>query len=292
MVLAAPLTACAEEERDLAVGDSARVLDDPDVTRLAQDPDLTALLPVGELGLGWSEDPDLLGSVTDDEGSALAAADGATLVAVSWDLDATRIGVQGGPGFAVVEGGSDHELALVSGGERTVLESDDGALRGSAVAAVADVADVALEVTFDGVTQTVGPVADDREVPAEARPLYDGVPQAEAVLDCVPAAADVFCRADAAWLPWVSGQGWAPQGQLWPVVAVEARPAVGATLDASLDSASPVAVEDLQGGDGVQQLLVFAAASPASASLEIELTGGDVALTGAATLSPRTPTGR
>ena len=295
VALALPLAGCAGGDRALAVGDAARVLDDPDVTRLAQEPDLTARLPVGELGLGWSDDPDLLASVTDDEGRALAPAGDATLVAVSWDLDPTATGVPGAPGFAVVEGAVDHELALVSGGQRTMLvPGSERALRGSAVAAVADPSDVALEVTFDGVTQEVGPGVDDREVPVPAQPLYTGLPVAEADLDCLPAAADPFCRADAAWLPWVADQGWAPEGRLWPVVRVEARVAGGgeAALRADLGGTAPIADDALGSDGGVHQLLVFPAAQAGPETLAIEVSDGEVTVRGSARLSPRAPTDR
>lgn len=294
--LALPLVGCSGDEVDVAVGDAARVLDDPDVTRLAQQPDLTARLPVGELGLGWSDDADLLASVSDEEGRTPTASGDATLVAVAWDLDPTATGLRGAPGLAVVEGAVEHELALVSRGERTVLVAEsERALRGSAVAAVADPTDVSLEVTFDGVTQVVGPAADDRDVPDVAQPLYDGLPVAEAAIDCRPSSAEPFCRADAAWLPWVADQGWAPAGQLWRVVRVEARDSGGAaaTLTAALGGSSPVASEDLDSTEGVHQLLVFPAAAAAGPTpLEIEVATGDVTLSGRASLSPRPPTDR
>lgn len=296
MVAAAalPLAGCGGDGRTLGSGDVVRVLDDPAVTRLAQEPDLTARLPVGELGLGWSDDPDLLASVTDDEGRALTASGDATLIAVSWDLDPTATEVEGPPGLAVVAGAVDHALALVSGGERTVLvPRSERALRGSAVAAVTDPADLALEVTFDGVTQVVGPGAEVRQLPGRVQPLYEGLPGAAATIDCRPAAAEAFCRADATWLPWVVDRGWAPEGQLWPVVRVEARLAddVEATLEADLGGTPPLSSEDL-GGNSVNQLLVFPAAEALPAELTVQVRGPGATVNGRARLSPQPPTDR
>lgn len=287
LALSAALTACGGDERTLELGESTRVLDDARVTGLADDPALTARLPVGELGLGWSDDEDLLASVDDDQDQTLVAPEGGALVAVAWDVDPT-VGTAPAPMGNAAIGSASHELVLVSGGERTVLaEESEGALRGAAVAAVADPADLALEVTFDGVTQTVGPGSDEREAPAQADALYDETPVAETDLDCD---ADAFCRADAGWLPWVAGQGWAPEGELWPVVRVEARadrPSTDASLSATLDGEDPVSGLDLDGdADGVNQLLVFPAAAPASVVLEMQVDSGAGSFGGTGTLEP------
>ena len=158
------------------------------------------------------------------------------------------------------------------------------------VAGVPDASDVALEVTFEGVTQVVGPQPDDRQVPAaQAQALYDGHPADSSSIDCRPAAADVSCRADVAWLPWVAAAGWAPEGLLWPVVRVEGSwPGSGgpASVAATIDGQSPLDQQDLGAPEeGFNQLLVFPASIDHSPRLSLVVTGahGDT-VRGAATL--------
>lgn len=286
------LAGCGGDDRTLEPGDVARVLDNPRVAGLADDPQLTLQLPTGTLGLAWSADADLLATITDDDGSSLRADDGGELVAVSWDVDTSATQVDGYAGSAVL-GTAAHELVLVDGDRRTTLSPPDGgdderALTGMAVLAVEDPDELALEVTFDGITQAVGPSPDDREVPAEAAALYEEAPAAQASLDC---GADVFCRADVTWLPWVADQGWAGADRLWPVVRVEGTvPGAGGAVDvrATLDGVEPLSEVDLGTEPGrYHRVLVLPATEPAAVTVRVEATGdGADPVTGQAVLTP------
>ncbi|WP_110180997.1 hypothetical protein [Nocardioides solisilvae] len=282
-----PLAACgggdpaAGADRELEPGDAVRVLDDTRVAGLGDDPALTMALPTGTLGLGWSTDADLLATVTADDGASLTAADGAELVALAWDVDTTQTQVDG-VAAEVLAGTAPHELVLVSGDQRTTISPEDAAdgeraVTGMAVVAVEDADDLALEATFDGVTQTVGPGAEQRDVPDEAAPLYEEAPAFSGSLDC---GAEVFCRVDAAWLPWVSGEGWAEPGTLWPVVRVEGRvPGARGEVEVTttLDGVEPLSVSDLGAGDGRwNRLVVLPATAPGGSTLAVEATGDGV----------------
>ncbi|MCW2834403.1 MAG: hypothetical protein JWN68_2356 [Nocardioides sp.] len=295
VLLATLLASCTIGPEELEAGESAGVASYPSVADLGDASGLDALLPDGELEVAWVRAQDHAESqgveaVVDDDGDEVVAADDAVLLVVAWQVGLGEPGTPAAVGEATV-GDPAVELVLISGGVRTVLSPEEATLvQGSALVAVVDENDVMLEVTFDGVTQSVGPGGEIREVPERAAVLYDEIPTSETSIDCRPAELQPFCRADIAWLPWVASQGWAPDGQLWPVVRVEGRVPGGTgtpSLTTTLDGSPPLEATDTEIGAGrFQQLAIYPAVVPGPEVLRIEAAAGDVSITGRGDLRP------
>lgn len=249
-------------------------------------------LPDGLLTVTWTDDEDTVATATQPD---LEPAEVAQVLAVTWQLDQAQVPVTGVAQRAVV-GGAETRLSLLAGSESaTVLESDGAdRLEGSALVVLPSEDDVQVEVDFDGVAQVVdaaGPV----DVPAQAQSLYDGIPAAPLV-PCADQDAASSCRAEVAWLPWVTGQGWASEGQSWPVVRVEGSPRSGsdatdvevtAEAEGSTTGEAPVEDTDLGATDGgFNRLLVFPATAVGELEVDLAL-GGDPL--GSARLAPRLP---
>jgi hypothetical protein len=274
---------------DVAQGAAVRIATDSVPTSWDRSSLLSVQVPDGALGVGWTSDADVVGSLRDlDDQQVEAADDGTSLVAVSVALDTSAV-LAPAPARQAVVGEPEREVALLSGGERTELDVGSLASGQVLVAGVADASDIALEVTYDGVTQVAGPQPDQREVPPQAQTLYDGHPADSSSIECRPAADDVSCRAEVTWLPWVATAGWAAEGQLWPVVRVEGSwPGSGGapSVEARFDGQSALDRQDLGAPDeGFNQLLVFPETFQHSSRLSLVVTGaqGDT-VTGAVTL--------
>ena len=274
---------------DVAQGGAVRIATDSVPTSWDRSALLSVQVPDGAIGVGWTSDAEVVASLRDlDDEQVEAADDETSLVAVSVALDSSAV-LAPAPARQAVAGEPEREVALMSGGERTELDVGSLASGQVLVAGVADASDIALEVTYDGVTQVAGPQPDERDVPPQAQTLYDGHPADSSSIRCRPAAADVSCRAEVTWLPWVASAGWAPEGLLWPVIRVEgAWPGSGGapTLEATLDGQSALDEQDLGAPDeGFNRLLVFRASINHSPELSLVVTGaqGDT-VTGDVTL--------
>jgi hypothetical protein len=276
LVVGLAATGClGDDQTEVERGDAVRVATDSVPASWDRSPMLSVQVPVGEVGVGWTSETAVVESLRDLEGQPLTGADDTALVAVSVALDSAAVLAPAPARSAVVDAPAP-QVALVSGGERVELEVGSLAPGQALVAGVADASDIALEVTFDGVTQVAGPQPDERDVTPQAQPLYDGHPGDDAAVACRPASADVSCRSEVTWLPWVAAGGWAPEGELWPVVRVEGSwpdsggaPSVEATLDgsAALDHQDLGATEE-----GFNQLLVFPASGQHSSRLSVTVT--------------------
>lgn len=281
-----------DDTAEVAQGDAVRVATDSVPAAWDRSAMLSVQVPDGALGVGWTSETDVVGSLRDLEGRSVESEGDTRLVAVSVALDSSAV-LAPAPARLAVVGDPDRQVALLSGGERTELDVGSLASGQVLVAGVPDASDVALEVTFDGVSQVVGPQPDVRQVPPRARPLYDGHPGDDAAIECRHATADVSCRADATWLPWVASTGWAPEGELWPVVRVEGSwPGSGGapSVDATLDGRTPLGQQDLGAPDeGFNHLLVFPATGRQSSRLQLDVTGaqGDTVSGGATLLALR-----
>ncbi|GAB3016218.1 hypothetical protein GCM10027078_04320 [Nocardioides flavus (ex Wang et al. 2016)] len=262
------------------------------VDDLDPEPALTAQVPSGVVRIAWRAADEVEGAR--QQAGDLDAPDGTQLVVVAWELDVTAVDSPGVSALAALGTDADIEVVLSSGEATVALATDDIPLAGSGLVALPDPDELTAEVTFDGVAQTVGPGDDERDVPDQVAPLYDGVPAATASLDCAPTRLRAICRADAAWLPWTDEGGWAPAGRLWPVVRAEgsARGASGsATATVTLDGTA--AVTSLQQGavdGGFNGLHVFPAVEPSRARLDLEVTLGGDRLTGVGVLVPERAT--
>jgi len=277
---------------EVAQGDAVRVATDSLPASWDRSAMLSVQVPDGALGVGWTSGTGVVGSLRDLEGRSVEGEGDTSLVAVSVALDSSAV-LAPAPARLAVVGDPERQVVLLSGGERTELDVGSLASGHVLVAGVPDASDVALEVTFDGVTQVVGPQPDERQVPARAQSLYDGHPGDDASIECQPAAADVSCRADVTWLPWVASTGWAPEGQLWPVVRVEGSwPGSGGapSVEATLDGRTPLGQQDLGAPEeGFNHLLVFPATSQHSSRLQLDVAGaqGDKVSGGATLLALR-----
>lgn len=289
LIIGLTATGCVGDDRiDVAQGDAVRVASDSVPASWDRAAVLSVQVPDGALGVGWTSETDIVEALRDVEGNEVAGADDTSLVAVSVALDTSAV-LAPAPARLALVGAPERKVTLVSGGERTELGVGSLASGQVLVAGVADASDIALEVTFDGLTQVVGPQPDERQMPPQAQPLYDGHPGDDTSIDCRPAAADVSCRADVTWLPWVASAGWAPAGQLWPVVRVEGSwPGSGGapSVEATLDGSAALDQQDLGAPEeGFSRLLVFSATSMHSSLLQVAVTGaqGDT-VTGEATV--------
>lgn len=131
------------------------------------------------------------------------------------------------PEFTLVADEESWELPALAGwadGEQV----DPGARR-QYVAVPADAEEVTLEMTYDGVTQTVDAATADVTT-GDAAPLYDapfpapGAPCGDQLWSTGAsavegAASGCFVRSSAT-RPYVAGLGWAPEGSRWLVVTV------------------------------------------------------------------------
>ena len=289
LVLGLTTASCVGDDRtDVARGQSARVAADSVPASWDRSAMLTVQVPDGALGVGWTSEADVVDALRDLEGQEFAGADDTHLVAVSVALDSSAVLAPAPARLAVVDAPAP-EVALVSGGERTELDVGSLASGQVLVAGVDDASEMALEVTFDGVTQVAGPQPDERQVPPQAQTLYDGHPGDSSSIGCRPASADVSCRAEVTWLPWVATAGWAPEGLLWPVVRVEGSwPGSGGapTVEATLEGQPALDRQDLGAPDeGFNQLYVFGASLGHSSRLSLTVTdaAGDT-VTGGVTL--------
>ncbi len=293
LVLGLTAAGCVGDDRpDVAQGQSVRVATDSVPASWDRSALLTVQVPDGALGVGWTSEVDVVGALRGLEGQEIEGTDDTSLVAVSVALDSSAVLAPAPARLAVVDAPAP-EVALVSGDQRTELDVGSLASGQVLVAGVADASDVALEVTFDGVTQIAGPQPDERQVPAQAQALYGGHPGDSSSIECRPVSADVSCRAEVTWLPWVAAAGWAPEGQLWPVVRVEGSwPGSGGapTAEATLDGRPALDQQDLGAPDeGFNQLLVFGASLDHSSRLSLTVTGeqGDTVRGGVTLLALR-----
>ncbi len=280
LVVGLALNGCGLWERGLESGSALRFTGGSRLFDMIDEPMLTAQLPTGVLQLHWTTDLDLLDTVSVRDDSPARAERGAQFVGLAWKE------VPGdGPGGLidrVVADSALHELVLVSGEQRVVLDPANALLGdGMAVVAVDDASEVSVEVTFDGVAQRVGPGPDDRTIPDEAAALYEEVPEAEEHPDCQAGDVKAPCEAVAAWLPWVAGAGWASPGRLWPVVNVSGQipgDIERAKVKATLDGAASILDEDLSSPSQhrFSHLLVFPEARPGPTELRLEASGPDI----------------
>ena len=220
---ASPTSAAGIDEGEVVALDTPVTVDDLD-----PDPALAARVPSGEVRIAWRPADEVEGART--QAADIDAPDGTEIVVVAWDLDVTATDAPGVSALAALGTDAEVDVVLVADGTDTELSSGAALTGGSALLAVPDPAALRAEITFDGVAQTVGPGADERDVPEQLAPLYDGVPAASATLECTPARLDATCLTDAAWLPWTDEGGWASDGSLWPVVRVEGQFRLGSDI--------------------------------------------------------------
>lgn len=154
-----------------------------------------------------------------DEVDGVSAPDGAEIVPVGWVVDRTPAGPMTGPQAFAYEGETD--VAVLSDGEPVDLVTlDEAGADAGAYVVLPEGEDVTFEVTYDGLTQTVG--ADGSRDAGVAELFYEDA--AEGVeSDC----ADAWGRSDleltcevTSWvLPYVPDQGWVADGEEYVVVA-------------------------------------------------------------------------
>lgn len=293
LVLAAGSACSGSEETDAApTGDPGTVVTPQVPVTIAASEATGAAevqLPDGLLRVTWTDDAETVATATQPD---LEPAEGAEVLAVTWQLDQTQVPVSGVAQRAVV-GGAQTRLSLVGGSESATFFESDGneRLQGSGLAVLPAEDDVQLEVDFDGVVQVFdasGPV----DVPPQVQSLYDGVPSAP-LTPCADQDAVSSCRVEVAWLPWVAEQGWASEGQSWPVVRVEGSPnspmsgAAGegdvlVTVAGPDGSAASTPLEDLDLGassGGFNRLLVFPARPIAEIEVAVTVDGRTVGST-------------
>ncbi|MBS2940367.1 hypothetical protein KDN32_21735 [Nocardioides sp. J2M5] len=256
------------------------------------EPALTARVPSGEVRVAVRAADEVEGAR--QQAASLDAPDGTEVVVVAWELDPTALAVPEVAARAALGTDADAEVVLTGGDVDAVLATDPLPLEGSALVAVPDAAELGLEVTFDGVVQTVSPGGERREVPAEAAGLYEGFAFARSSLDCRPARLDADCLAGAAWLPWTDAGGWAPVGQVWPVVRVDGSvPGETGALapTVTLGDAAPVRSYDADGtaAGGFDGLHVFPAVRLGAARVDLQAETGAGRLVGTGVLVPALP---
>jgi hypothetical protein len=245
------------------------------------------------------------------------AADGASLVAVSWELDtqggppAARTGAAVEPSFALVAGERRYSLdeAMLSRDVEGSLTDGPVELSGTAWVSVAgEPDDLAVSVDYDGLDQVVGlDGLDDRGVDSPASALYRPASWVVARGACAgPTLADGYrphrvgqtlCRAGVVSTPYADGVGWVgSREQTWLVVDVRAYlggivewrgPAGSATYDlgdATLTATyagQPPAATPTDGAADDHQVWVFAANPYDLQPIEVTGTWPSTTLTGA-----------
>lgn len=268
-------------------------LEDPvPVEDVDPEPALTARVPSGEVRVAVRAADEVEGAR--EQAAALEAPDGTEVVVVAWELDPTALAVPEVAVRAALGTDADAEVVLTGGDVDAVLATDPLPLEGSALVAVPEPGALGLEVTFDGVVQVVSPGGERREVPAEAAGLYEGFAFARSSLDCRPARLAADCLAGAAWLPWTDAGGWAPVGQVWPVVRVEGSvPGETGALapTVTLDAAAPVRSYDADGAvaGGFDGLHVFPAVRLGAVRVDLQAETGAGRLIGTGVLVPALP---
>jgi hypothetical protein len=191
----------------------------------------TVQLPTGQVELQVAEPGPI------DEGAVPgdAEVDGdATYVGVSWDF-VPGAGVPGTLGGFLLAEDVPSEVSVRLGEETATLGATYSSPGGEAAptSVFVEVGDATLGeldllVEFDGVTQSVSADGSGALEAGAAEPLYD-LPQESTPADCAPEVTPASVRAEPACsvasvqLPYLTGEGWAPDGQTWTVVDVSTR---------------------------------------------------------------------
>lgn len=195
---AAVLAACSD--------DTDPVLDDRPAS--VEGPDLEVRVPSAEIVFTVG-DPET--SVDDQD-----APDGHVIVPIAWTV--TR--QPAGP-FSGFDGQTDVEVVA---GEDTIplttIDDQSGTDESAYVVLPGDGTDVDLQVTYDGVTQTV--TTDGEPAYGAAAPYYEST-GAGVDIPCGPSVwgrddIELVCSARGWVLPYVPDQGWAPEGSAFAVV--------------------------------------------------------------------------
>lgn len=299
------LTSCAgPDEEVVAVGEVEEYS-----RGVAEGTEVSVAVPLGRVEATVGEPVTTLGDLEAPEGGSLVRVanrfrDGQVRDDV-WEL-AARPGEARSVQLSLAAGDEDYLLGVVRVGDGSDAAASVRAPQDLVVAVdgtpeeLGD--DLALEVTYDEVTQSVS-VPDGERAPGPADALYQEAPDPATLstTDCdprvEPASASLRglrCEVGAVRsLPYVPGLGWAEEGRTWLVVGagVEVVSAelsgstygVGETgLEVVLDGQPPAAVLDPTGADGRasgQHVFDVAADQPSgevglTATLELERTGG------------------
>ena len=218
LLLSALLAACGEESATTKPGDVIRAQSND---QFRKGRETTVALPTGRL-LIYTEDPvDSAG--TDDTRSReeVDAPAGAVLLPITWQYDTWASDRLNG----IVATEDTPRISLVSDGEGHPLsppDKDAKAGQSFYVVVDGDAKDAALEVEFDGVTQTVNLLTRGRDA-GKAEALYeieDARLQKQVCdegewFDTRTAAAEFTCEIIGPVLTSYAAGEWAPDGRLW-----------------------------------------------------------------------------
>ena len=184
-------------------------------------------VPVGEITFTVGEP---LSEVDEEQTSDLQgrrAPDDGSFVPLAWQIDDTAL-----PGYALVMATQPEPITLdlVTGGETIRVSPNLAGERGPVYVAVpGDGVKVALDVGYDGVTQSVDPVTGEREED-RAAPLYELPETFGPAPDCPERGwlddpqidYRVTCTVgDHVVLPYLPELGWAAEARSWVIVATE-----------------------------------------------------------------------
>ena len=219
------LAACGEETNDVDPGEAipARYEDQFEDGKKA-----SVRLPLGNLLIRVGEPVTSVSREETRELRALDAPEGGSFVPITWQYDSWSAG-RFDPYVATDE---VPEVDLVSHGQEYRLPSPDREQRhGESFYAVVegDASDLSMQVTFDGVTQSVDLRSGDRDagqaaalyevddseleqIPCDAEPWFDDQPDVTAQVACTVIGPAV--------LPYAGGE-WAEPGREWVAVTVE-----------------------------------------------------------------------
>ncbi|MEZ0579839.1 hypothetical protein [Nocardioides sp. MH1] len=223
LVLMPLLAACGDDQDQPKAGDIIRARLD---NQFKKGHESEVVLPTGKLLIHAGTPVDSASADETRTREKVDAPSGAVLVPISWQYDPWRsnkvdaiFDTDGTPIVDLVSGDDDYRL--------TPPQSEDDGAESFYVVVEGDGKDPALEITFDGVKQTVDLRTGDRDE-GDAAGLYDIVDEK---LDKKPcdqgkwfdtktAAAEFTCSLTGPVLtPYAAGK-WAPSGSLWLAVTV------------------------------------------------------------------------
>ncbi len=231
-------------------------------------------LPTGRLTLTVSDAGEVRRGDLTDAGSSPSG----SYVGIDWDFEPWGGIPDSVTGFLISQERATIRVK-VDGTTYDLGDADEAAARYVPADDGVDAADVALSVTFDGVTQQVRGDGSDLS-PGLAAPLYDLSAPADRRDACdialQPASltGTPSCRASMLRLPYVGELGWAEAGTTWLVVAIGAgvdeirqrgddagREVIGQERTVTLDGEAPVReLTSRTVGSSLDTQVVFAAA--------------------------------
>lgn len=251
MALASGLVACSSGDK-AAVGDVVTASATADIEDLSVD----VRVPWTAFKLGISSPAGELRSTQTSSAEEIQAPDGLKFVGLSWseDLSASQEMTQDMGNLVCCATQAVGAKLVVSGTTYELPRPKDG----SAYFVTVPSESSAVEVTFEGVVQTID-LASGEVDSGDASPLYDAPESSDATVcngSDSSGAAEMSCRAEVVYPAWIPDLGWADGGETWTAIrvsgSIDPKPGdkvVKSTDSSSMDGVDPRVVDVDKGHD-------------------------------------------